>query len=280
MLSKYSTTVFSHGGPNCEKTKTEDCTSCSATWRRGFSEGFSAGFVEGFRLGHQRGHPTTSNPSSSNENGLFQFWGSQGWESYGQVHQLTLHRAWTWWNVHGASVEEAAAACPTLTDGHANFKVQLGCLAEYHAHHRDVVGWQDLQDGGDKRWVRLAGFESANVIWLEMDLYGITQRCQPSKLTTSQPQTMLLRAFAALTTAPLLDAALHRLLEGALHRSTVCSVCWPCTGPRRSSTVAAIAWQIQSLPALRCVLKAALLAHYTALQFVVCVLLATCRPTT
>ena len=137
--------------------------------------------MHGFRLGEQRGHRTTSNPSSSNENGLFQFWGSQGWESYGQVHQLALHKAWTWWNEHGAFVEEAGSVCPTLTDGHVNFKVQLGCLAEYHALHRDVVGWQDLQDGGDKRWVRLTGYDGAIDIWSEMDLYGITQSCQPCK---------------------------------------------------------------------------------------------------
>lgn len=162
-----------------------DWTRSSTTWRGGFSEGFSAGFErgleQGLRFGRQQGHPTTSNPSSSDENNLFQFWGSQGWESYGKVHQQALRDAWVWWSNHGASVEEAAAVCKTLTDGHVNFKVQLGCLAEYHARHLDVVGWQDLPGGGDKRWVRLTGFDGANDIWSEMAEFGMTKHCQPCK---------------------------------------------------------------------------------------------------
>ena len=163
-----------------------DLTSSSALWRKGFSEGFSDGFVKGFRLGSQQGHPTGSNPSS-NEKGLFQFWGSQGWESYGEVHQRALREAWAYWNSHGASVEEAAAACVTLTDGHVNFKVQLGCLAEYHSLHADVVGWQEPQDGGDKRWVRLIGFGGANDIWEEMIIYGTAKLCQPCGADNKPP---------------------------------------------------------------------------------------------
>jgi hypothetical protein len=142
----------------------------------GQGTGSSAGLQQGWE--HQRGQSTGSNPSS-NEKDLFQVWGSQGWESYGKVHQTALREAWAYWNSHGASVEEAAAACVTLTDGHVNFKVQLGCLAEYHSLHADVVGWQERQDGGDKRWVRLIGFGGANDIWEEMIIYSAAKLCQP-----------------------------------------------------------------------------------------------------
>jgi hypothetical protein len=150
----------------------------------GQGQSVSAGLEQG--LGHQPGQLTGSNPSS-NEKNLFQFWGSQGWESYGEVHQRALHEALAYWNSHGASVEEAAAACVTLTDGHVNFKVQLGCLAEYHSLHADVVGWQERQDGGDKRWVRLIGFGGANDIWDEMIFYGAAELCQPCGADNKPP---------------------------------------------------------------------------------------------
>ena len=59
--------------------------------------------------------------------------------------------------------------------------LQLGCLAEYHSLHLDVVGWQEPQDGGDKRWVRLTGFGGAEDIWTEMRDYNMTQLCRPCR---------------------------------------------------------------------------------------------------
>jgi hypothetical protein len=72
-------------------------------------------------------------------------------------------------------------------DGHANFKVQLGCLAEDHSLHADVVGWQERQDGGDKRWVRLIGFGGANDIWEEMIIYSAAKLCQPCGADNKPP---------------------------------------------------------------------------------------------
>jgi hypothetical protein len=112
---------------------------------------------------HERLSTSTSDPITPPEKGMFQYWGRDGWESYGPVHQQQLHKLWTYWTSKGEQLEEVQAA--ELTDGHEQLFVYLGMLTEHHGNHLDVVGWQNWKGLSTRRWVRLTGFGRADELW-------------------------------------------------------------------------------------------------------------------